>query len=44
LSNEDLNISENQAMMQQMSALGTKFGEVGSYFEPEVLQLPKEKN
>jgi len=43
LSNENLNISENQSMMQQMGALGTKFGEVGSYFEPEVLQMPKEK-
>ena len=43
LSNENLNISENQAMMQQMGALGTKFGEVSAYFEPEVLQIPKEK-
>lgn len=43
LSNENLNISENQAMMQQMGALGTKFGEVGAFFEPEILQIPKEK-
>jgi oligoendopeptidase F len=43
LSNENLNISENQAMMQQMGALGTKFGEVTAYFEPEVLEMPKEK-
>ena len=43
LSNENLNIAENQAMMQQMGALGTKFGEVTAYFEPEVLQMPKEK-
>lgn len=43
LSNENLNISENQAMMQQMSALGTKFGEVTAYMEPEILQIPKEK-
>jgi len=43
LSNENLNIAENQAMMQQMGALGTKFGEVTAYFEPEVLQIPKEK-
>ena len=43
LSNENLNISENQALMQQMGALGTKFGEVTAYFEPEVLQIPKEK-
>ena len=43
LSNEDLNISENQALMQQMTALGTKFGEVTAYMEPEILQIPKEK-
>ena len=43
LSNENLNISENQALMQQMGALGTKFGEVTAYFEPEVLKMPKEK-
>ena len=43
LSNENLNIAENQALMQQMSALGTKFGEVTAYVEPEVLQMPKEK-
>jgi oligoendopeptidase F len=43
LSNENLNISENQAMMQQMGALGTKLGEVTAYVEPEILQIPKEK-
>jgi oligoendopeptidase F len=43
LSNENLNISENQSLMQQMQALGTKFGEVTAFFEPEVLQIPKEK-
>ena len=43
LSNENLNISENQALLQQMSALGTKFGEVTAFFEPEVLEIPKEK-
>jgi len=43
LSNENLNISENQAMMQQMSALGTKFGEITAYVEPEILQIQKEK-
>ena len=42
-SNENLNISENQAMLQQMRALGTKFGEVTAYFEPEILEIPKEK-
>jgi oligoendopeptidase F len=40
LSNEDLNISANQALMQQMTALGTKFGEVTAYMEPEILQIP----
>lgn len=43
LSNENLNISENQALMQQMTALATKFGEVTAYVEPEILQIPKEK-
>jgi oligoendopeptidase F len=42
-SNEDLNNSEAQAMMQQMTALGTKFAEVTAYYEPEILQIPKEK-
>ena len=42
-SNEDLNNSEAQAMMQQMTALGTKFGEVTAYYEPEILQIPNEK-
>ena len=43
LSNENLNISENQALMQQMTAIGTKFGEVTAFVEPEILQIPKEK-
>jgi len=43
LSNENLNISENQAMMQQMRALGTKLGEVTAFMEPEILEIPKEK-
>ena len=43
ISNENLNISENQAMMQQMGALGTKFGEITAYMEPEILEIPKEK-
>jgi oligoendopeptidase F len=42
-SNEDLNNSVAQAMMQQMTALGTKFGEVTAYYEPEILQIPNEK-
>ncbi|MGD8305605.1 MAG: oligoendopeptidase F [Ignavibacteria bacterium] len=43
LSNENLNISENQAMIQQMQSIGTKLGEVTAYFEPEILQIPDEK-
>ncbi len=43
LRNENLNISENQALMQQMRALGTKFGEVTAFMEPEILEIPKEK-
>lgn len=43
LSNENLNNSSAQAMMQQMTALGTKFGEVTAYYDPEILQIPQEK-
>ena len=42
-SNEDLNNGDAQAMMQQMTALGTKLGEATAYVEPEILQIPKEK-
>ncbi|MBE0539142.1 MAG: oligoendopeptidase F [Ignavibacterium sp.] len=43
LSNEDVRISENQALLQQLSSVGTKFGETASFFEPEILIIPKEK-
>ena len=43
LSNEDVRISENQALRQQLSAIGTKFGETAAFFEPEILTIPKEK-
>jgi len=43
LSNENLNLAENQAMMQQMQALGTKLSETTAFFEPEILQIPDEK-
>ncbi|HCY76845.1 MAG TPA: oligoendopeptidase F [Ignavibacteriales bacterium] len=43
LSNEDVRISENQALLQQLSSVGTKFGETASFFEPEILTIPKEK-
>ncbi len=41
LSNENLN--ENQGVMQQMRALGTKLGEVTAFVQPEILEIPKEK-
>ncbi|HRN28075.1 MAG TPA: hypothetical protein PL018_15690, partial [Ignavibacteriaceae bacterium] len=43
LSNEDVRISDNQALQQQLSSVGTKFGETASFFEPEILTIPKEK-
>jgi len=43
LSNENLNISGNQALMQQMNALETKFSETTAFFDPEILEIPKEK-
>ena len=43
LSNEDLNNSENQALDQQTTSIGTKFGENTAFLEPEILQIPKEK-
>lgn len=42
LSNEDVRISENQALLQQLSSVGTKFGESASFFEPEILSIPRE--
>ena len=43
LGNENLNISENQARVQQMRNLGTKLSETTAYFEPELLEIPREK-
>ncbi len=43
LSNEDVRISQNQSLLQQLSAVGTKFGETASFFEPEILSIPKAK-
>lgn len=43
LSNENLNLAENQAMLQQLQAVGTKLSETTAYFEPEILQIPDEK-
>ena len=43
LSNENLNKAEYQSMDQQTTSIGTKFGEVAAYMEPEILEIPKEK-
>ncbi len=43
LSNEDVRVSENQALTQKLSAVGTKFGEAAAFLEPEILSIPKEK-
>ncbi|MCW8814292.1 MAG: oligoendopeptidase F family protein, partial [Chlorobium sp.] len=42
LSNEDLNNSANQSLDQQITSIGTKFGEKTAFLEPEILTLPKE--
>jgi oligoendopeptidase F len=39
LSDEDLRISENQALTQQASTLWTKFAEASSFFSPEILKI-----
>jgi oligoendopeptidase F len=43
LSDEDIRISDNQALTQQVSNLGTKFGETVAFFRPEILEIPKER-
>jgi len=43
LSNEDVLISENQALQEKLSSVGTKFGEAAAFFDPEILSIPKEK-
>jgi oligoendopeptidase F len=43
LSDEDVRISDNQALTQQVSNLGTKFGETTAFFRPEILEIPNEK-
>ncbi len=43
LSNEDVRISENQALLQKLSSVGTKFSESAAFFEPELLLIPNEK-
>ena len=39
LSDENLRISENQALTQQASTLWTKFAEASSFFSPEILKI-----
>jgi oligoendopeptidase F len=41
LKDQDLGNSENGALAQQASALGTKLSEAASYFNPEVLKIKK---
>ena len=43
LADEDLRISENQALAQQISILGTKLRENTAYMDPEILEIPSEK-
>ncbi len=43
LSDEDIRKSENQALTQQVSNLGTKFSETTAFFRPEILEIPKDK-
>ncbi len=43
LSDEDIRISDNQALTQQVSNLGTKFSETVAFVRPEILEIPKEK-
>jgi oligoendopeptidase F len=43
LSSEDVRISENQSLLQQLSSVGTKFGETTAFLEPEILSIPTEK-
>ena len=43
LSDENLNISANQALKQQASNLGTKISESTAFFKPEILQIDTTK-
>lgn len=43
LSDEDLRISENQALTQKASNLWTNFAEASSFFSPEILRIEPEK-
>ena len=43
LRDQDLNISANESLAQEASALGTKFGEVSSFINPEILKIVPQK-
>lgn len=43
LYNEDLSISKNQALSQEIQSIGTKFSEATAYMDPEILSIPSEK-
>ncbi|MGE5497900.1 MAG: oligoendopeptidase F, partial [Syntrophothermus sp.] len=43
LADEDLNISKNQSIQQQSSALGTELAEKTAYISPEILKIDKAK-
>ncbi|MGK9476264.1 oligoendopeptidase F [Melioribacter sp. OK-6-Me] len=43
LADEDLRISSNQALNQKATTLGTKFSEVTSFINPEILKVGREK-
>jgi oligoendopeptidase F len=43
LKDQDLNVSENESLQQEASALGTKFGETISFINPEILKIEPAK-
>lgn len=43
LSDQDIRVSDNQALKQQVSNLGTKLGENTAFFYPEILTIPSNK-
>lgn len=43
ISDQDVRVSDNQALKQQISNLGTKLGENTAFFYPEILAIPADK-
>jgi len=43
LRDQDLNVSENAALAQQSSNLGTKLSEAASYINPEILEISEDR-